>query len=101
MSEIDRKRWTAVKALEERGGVFKDAAWAMPVSAEAVAGEALAAADGLHAVLVRRAGLLAGCLEGSDEEAELAVIGEALETYARQRGLTQHWPLGKTTGSKG
>jgi hypothetical protein len=38
---------------------------------------------------MRRADTLAGCMEGSSEEAELRSIFDAIEAYERR------WPLGK------
>jgi hypothetical protein len=41
-------------------------------------------------MLMRRADALAGCTEGSREEAELQGIVDLIESYDAQR-----WPLGK------
>jgi hypothetical protein len=53
-------------------------------------------ADAMHALLVRRADELEGCIEGSAEGAELASIVIAIEAYEEKR-----WPLGKVPGGKG
>lgn len=53
-------------------------------------------ADALHSLLVIRADKLAQCIEGSDEEAELAIIAETIEGYEAKR-----WPGGKLAGGKG
>jgi hypothetical protein len=47
-------------------------------------------ADKLHALLMRRADELAGCIEGSTEEDELKAIADALQEYEAVR-----WPDGR------
>jgi hypothetical protein len=50
----------------------------------------------MRGVLMRRVDALAGCLEGSEEEAELKAIVDAIEAYEVKR-----WQLGKEPGGKG
>jgi hypothetical protein len=52
--------------------------------------------DAMHALLIKRAVELAGCIEGSPEEVELAAIADVLDAYE-----TRRWPLGKVPGGKG
>jgi hypothetical protein len=53
-------------------------------------------ADAMHGALMRRADALAGCIEGSEEEAELEKIVDLIEPYEAKR-----WPLGKEPRGKG
>jgi hypothetical protein len=91
MGEIDQKRISAVKTVQELGLAWHDGAWRNVPSNNLVA-----EGDALHALLVRRADELEGCIEGSPEEAELAAIVEALAAYEEKR-----WPLGKIPGGRG
>jgi hypothetical protein len=50
----------------------------------------------MRGLLMERADALMGCLEGSAEEAELAMLTDVSETYARQR-----WPDGRILGGMG
>ena len=52
--------------------------------------------DKMHGLLMDRADALMGCVEGSQEEAELAALTDVIEAYE-----TRRWPLGKEPGSKG
>ena len=90
MSTIDRQRVAAVRHLEAMGYVFRGDEWvgpAIPATFEV---------DAIHALLVLRADAIEGFSEGSDEERELAMISEALESYEAKR-----WPEGKVAGCKG
>ena len=53
-------------------------------------------ADGMHSLLVLRADKLAGCTEGSEEEAELKMLVDTISSYEAKR-----WPDGKVPGGKG
>lgn len=91
MGEIDRKRVAAVKSLEALGYRFDGNAWQPPIE-----NATWPEADRLHGLLIQRADDLAGCTEGSPEEAELEAIADALEAYEARR-----WPRGKVEGGKG
>jgi hypothetical protein len=97
--DIDKQRIAAVRMFQSLGYVFQGGEWiarsaasdpAMPVI------PVIPEADLMHGLLMRRADALAGCTEGSAEEAELKAIVDALEAYEYKR-----WPLGKEPGGKG
>jgi hypothetical protein len=95
---IDKQRIAAVKMLHALGYAFSLAdGWSPPAVAGGRDVSPLAAeADRLHALLVERADKLAGCNEGSPEEAELAFISDAVQAYEAKR-----WPNGKEAHGKG
>ena len=74
------------------GYTFAAGDWMQPANDAGVP----AITDALHALLVARADALAGCTEGSNEEAELARITDAIEAYEAVR-----WPGGRADGGKG
>jgi hypothetical protein len=84
---------TTTKTMKELGYTCDRGVWTS--SPEAVAHLA-GVADGMHAVLVRRADELDGCTEGSPEEAEFIKLVEVIEAYEEKR-----WPNGKIPGGKG
>ena len=90
---IDKQRIAAVRTLEELGYTFTLAeGWEPATDVISCTAEA----DRLHALLVERADKLAGCNEGSPEEAELAFISDAVQAYEAKR-----WPNGKEAHGKG
>jgi len=91
MSDIDRQRIQAVQKLQHLGLAWHLGEWRNGTNLEFVS-----EADAMHAALVRRADDLAGCLEGTPEEAELTSIVAAIKAYE-----TRRWPLGKMPGGKG
>ena len=97
--DIDRKRIAAVRALEVLGFTYRNGTWLPAAAAPSQALPLIAEADAMHGALMRRAGALAGCSEGLDEEAELEAIIDLIEAYEQKR-----WPLGKdpnVPGGKG
>jgi hypothetical protein len=86
-----------VRKLNELGFTYLGGEWVPPVVVGAPPPQMSAAEDdAMHAALVHRADGLAGCTEGSDEEAELKTIANVLEAYEAKR-----WPEGKEPGGKG
>jgi hypothetical protein len=96
--DIDRQRVAAVRALEALGFTYRylthpasgPGTWLPPAAVPVQALPLVVAADAMHAALVRRADALAGCTEGSEEEAELRAIAGVLEADEARR-----WPGGK------
>jgi hypothetical protein len=89
MVDIDKMRIAAVRALEALGYTYRNDEWT-PAAATIMPVPLTAEADTLHGALVRRADALAGCTDGSQEEAELKTIIEAIEAYEVKR-----WRHGK------
>ena len=54
-------------------------------------------ADAMHALLVKRADELMGCVEGSPEEAELATIATPSKRTKPRDGLSERSPVGKAS----
>jgi len=74
MIDIDKQRVAAVRKLEALGYRYEGDEWvASTVTNQSI----LAEADALLSALVLRADALEGCLEGSEEEAELADVDSA------------------------
>jgi hypothetical protein len=87
-----------MRVLRSLGYSYRNDEW-QPPAAAATPLSSLADADALHGMLMRQAGALAGCTEGSDEETELKAIVDAIDAYEAER-----WPLGKdpnVPGGKG
>ena len=79
---------------EAIGYSYRNGEWSPPAGASP--SQQLVEADALHGMLMRRADALAGCTKGSDEEAELKAIVDAIEAYEARR-----WPLGKDPSAPG
>ena len=92
---VDRKRVRAVQAMEAMGFSWDGAIWIEPESAPA-GRDVSRESDALHAILMERAGRLAGCVEDSGEEDELRQIVELQVQRLSQRlaekklGLSLH-----------
>jgi len=95
VNNIDKQRVSAVRKLEELGYKFAGE-WLHRVNDASVAVVVPAVTDPMHVLLVQRADMLEGCIEGSEEERELAAITDAIEAYEAKR-----WPEGKVPGGKG
>jgi hypothetical protein len=94
MSNIDRQRIGAVRAMEALGYTFDGIDWDAPAARPA--SPQFAEADALHALLVLRADALEGCAANSEEAREFAMIAEVLEGYEAVR-----WPDGKVPDGTG
>jgi hypothetical protein len=92
VSNIDKKRITAVRKLEELGYTFANNDW---MHRDNDVARAPAITDALHAPLLERAHELEGCTEGSDAEREFANITDAIKAYKAVL------PLGRTKDGKG
>ena len=95
MSEIDRQRISAVRAMEALGYTFNGFEWNAPGSGT-VAQALREEADAMHALLVLRADEIEGYTEKSEEEKEFGMLCEITEAYEAKR-----WPDGKVPGGKG
>ena len=91
--DIDKKRIAAVQALEALGHKYLGGEWHPPAAPPL---PLTTEADAMHGALMRRADALAGCQQGSGEDAELKGIVDLLEAYEAKR-----WPLAKEPGGKG
>jgi hypothetical protein len=87
MNNLDKQIMAAERDLDAFAHGCFTAAWAELIQTPA---------DKMHALLIERADALMGCTEGSPEEAELATLTDAIETYEAVR-----WPDGKVPGGKG
>ena len=94
--DLDRKRIAAVRALEALDYSYRNNEWVSPDAVGAMQLHLTFEADAMHGALMRRADALAGCTEGSEEEAELEKIIDLIEAYEVKR-----WPLGKEPGEEG
>jgi hypothetical protein len=94
MSTIDKQRIAAVRKLEQLGYTFAGDDWMHPANDAAAMMPTIT--DELHAMLVKRADDLEGCVAGSDDERELTAIERAIAAYEAVR-----WPTGKIAGGKG
>ena len=91
---VDRQRIRAVELLAALGYNWRDGKWI----AEGCDDDRrrVAVAESMHGVLMDRLEALAGCTEGSAEEAELVEVCAQLDEYE-----TLLWPEGKIIGGKG
>jgi hypothetical protein len=85
--------------LQSLGYFFQGGEWMQRLrlrTRQCLSSPVIPEADVMHGLLMGRADALAGCTEGSEEEAELKTTVDALEAYEHKR-----WPLGKEPGGKG
>jgi len=82
---IDRQRLAAVALLQGLGYKWTGTAWVPAAQSTGSMQAVLEAADALHGIVADRAAVLAGCIEESPEQEELAALGDALERYEAAR----------------
>jgi len=90
MSNIDRQRYAAVRALEAAGYTWTGIEWVAPVRIGADAGDVallVAAADAMHAELVGQCEDIAGSPAGSDEAETLERLTELAQAYEAVRPM--------------
>src|SRR5262245_58772856 len=98
MSNIDRQRIAAVRAMEGLGYTFDGTGWIAPAGDPSPAH--LAEADAMHAVLVLRADALDGSPNNSEEGREFAMIAEVSRPTRRYAGQTAGCPAARAERSQ-
>ncbi|MGD9803403.1 MAG: hypothetical protein AB7E81_17920 [Hyphomicrobiaceae bacterium] len=84
MSDLDRMRYAAVKALQAAGAVWRFGAWQDLPGGESFR-EFVEAADELAREVERRCELLEGAPEGSDKHTEFLNWKDLVEAYDAKR----------------
>jgi hypothetical protein len=83
--DVDKQRIAAVRAIEALGYSYQGGQWVPPAGTTTPSQLPMTAeTDAMHGALMRRADALAGCLEGSDEEAKLTANRRRDRSLRRQ-----------------
>ena len=90
---VDRQRIRAVELLTTLGYIWRGEEWV--AKASDANDRSIVAAESMRVILMDRLEALAGCTEGSDEEAQLVAVCAQLDEYE-----TILWPEGKIIGGK-